>query len=305
MFFLSGCGKSKLEEVNHRTSEHVSKPFKKNRIEQGYLIAFYNLAESECDKKNYLFNPRYASLINDDVYLKQYAESVKDKVFSLKQMNTIAKQKVNLMLSNIYLLQKKYKSIPNPPLFLRVKMKLNIGNYLDHLSVLDQYYSNLPILSPEEKAYITSRYGNRCMEIISRSFTKSGNFAKKKSKRKSIAKQFSRSRVCKTHYGIDIKSSNTDIYASGGGVVIAAYRAPDFGNNIIIDHGHNIRSRYAHLDKIRVKVGEQVARGQNIGIQGNSGRSSGPHLHFEIIIKNQRINPEDFIKFLEIFDYRR
>lgn len=306
LFLLSGCAKSKLEEINLQNSEHVSKPFKQKKIESAYLIAFYDLTEEKIDP-NYLFNKKYASLINDDNYLFQYAEKVKNKTFTLKQINESAKKRVQHLLDHVYNMKKKYSNIPTPPLFLRIKMKLGIGNDLDYLSVLDQYYSNLPLLIPEEQAYITSKFGPRCRTVTTKStkIIKSKKSKKKSNKNKhtSTKQIIKTNRVCKIHHGFDIKSLDTDIYASGSGIV-SIYRAHDFGNNIVIDHGHNIKTRYAHLAKVFVKNGEQVARGQKIGVQGNSGRSSGPHLHFEIIINNTRINPEEFIKFSNILNMR-
>ena len=102
------------------------------------------------------------------------------------------------------------------------------------------------------------------------------------------------------HFGIDLQSKQHDIYAAGGALVEDVRRDWDFGNNIILNHGWNIKTRYAHLNKTFVKRGDYVVRGQKIGTQGCTGRSTGPHLHFEIIINNARINPEEFINFREV-----
>ena len=69
-----------------------------------------------------------------------------------------------------------------------------------------------------------------------------------------------------------------------------------FGRTIEIDHGHGITTRFAHLSKILVEHGQPIERGQKIGTLGNSGRSTGPHLHYEIRSWDQTLNP---IKFLE------
>jgi murein DD-endopeptidase MepM/ murein hydrolase activator NlpD len=65
---------------------------------------------------------------------------------------------------------------------------------------------------------------------------------------------------------------------------------------VAIDHGFDVKTRYAHLDKIKVKKGDFVEKGQVIGTQGNTGRSTGHHLHYEIRYKNKAIDPKKFLK---------
>lgn len=64
---------------------------------------------------------------------------------------------------------------------------------------------------------------------------------------------------------------------------------------ILIDHGNGFKTRYAHLNHISVKEGEAVIRGQEIGIQGRTGRATGDHLHFEIILNGKAVNPMNFL----------
>jgi murein DD-endopeptidase MepM/ murein hydrolase activator NlpD len=99
------------------------------------------------------------------------------------------------------------------------------------------------------------------------------------------------------HEGIDfVADPGTRVVASAGGVVLAAEYHPEYGNLIEIDHGNDFTSRYAHLSKINVKVGQIVKRGQAIGASGNTGRSTGPHLHFEVRFKSVAQNPERFLQ---------
>ena len=86
------------------------------------------------------------------------------------------------------------------------------------------------------------------------------------------------------------------VIASAGGVVQTAEFHPQYGNLIEIDHGNEFTSRYAHLSKINVKLGQIIKRGQEIGASGNTGRSTGPHLHFEVRFKNM---PQDPARFLQ------
>ena len=97
----------------------------------------------------------------------------------------------------------------------------------------------------------------------------------------------------KPHHGLDfVAPKGTKIYATGDGIVtLSKYSRKGYGNEIIIDHFFGYNTRYAHLDEIIVKKGEKVKRGQLIGLLGNTGRSTGPHLHYEIRYFNRPINP--------------
>jgi len=95
------------------------------------------------------------------------------------------------------------------------------------------------------------------------------------------------------HYGIDIANSiGTPIYAADDGyVLLAGQDTWGYGLQIVIDHGNGFRTRYAHLSKILVKAGQAVKRGEKIALMGNTGRSTGPHLHFEIIKNGVPVDP--------------
>lgn len=100
------------------------------------------------------------------------------------------------------------------------------------------------------------------------------------------------------HYGIDIANGvGTDIKAADGGVVTRAGRAGSYGNLIIIDHQNGMSTRYAHLSRIDVKVGQTVEQGQSIAKMGNTGRSTGPHLHFEVRVGGKAVNPLNYVKY--------
>lgn len=94
------------------------------------------------------------------------------------------------------------------------------------------------------------------------------------------------------HYGLDIAAATgTPVYAAAAGRVVYAGSAGTYGNLVKIDHGNGIVSAYAHNSRIRVRVGEYVTAGQHIADVGNTGRSSGPHLHFEVEVNGERIDP--------------
>jgi murein DD-endopeptidase MepM/ murein hydrolase activator NlpD len=100
----------------------------------------------------------------------------------------------------------------------------------------------------------------------------------------------------KKHNGMDFSGpTGTPIYATGNGKVKRAdNRASGFGNHIEIDHGYGYSTIYAHLSKYNTKAGQQVKRGDLIGFVGSTGRSVGPHLHYEVHKNGKPINPINF-----------
>ena len=99
------------------------------------------------------------------------------------------------------------------------------------------------------------------------------------------------------HRGIDLAArSRTPIYATADGVVTRAGWNGGYGRVVYIKHPFGIETRYAHLARIRVKKGQSVSRGQKIGDMGNSGRSTGTHLHYEVRVGGKAVNPMIFIK---------
>lgn len=99
------------------------------------------------------------------------------------------------------------------------------------------------------------------------------------------------------HEGVDfIAEVGAPIKAAAGGVVIYSDRHPEYGNMVEIDHGDGLVTRYAHASKCLVNLGEVVLQGQKIAEVGNTGRSTGPHLHFEIRHNDKPQNPARFLK---------
>lgn len=100
----------------------------------------------------------------------------------------------------------------------------------------------------------------------------------------------------KMHSGIDFTApTGTPIYATGNGRVVPAPNgASGYGNHVVIDHGFGYKTLYAHMYKSKVRMGERVKRGQLIGYVGNTGLSSGPHLHYEVIKNGNKINPINY-----------
>jgi murein DD-endopeptidase MepM/ murein hydrolase activator NlpD len=103
----------------------------------------------------------------------------------------------------------------------------------------------------------------------------------------------------KMHKGIDVAApTGTKVYAAGSGKVLKITSSDDgYGNCIVIEHGYGFVSRYAHLSGFKIKEGDEVKKGDLIGLVGSTGRSTGPHLHYEIEKDGERIDPKKYIQF--------
>jgi murein DD-endopeptidase MepM/ murein hydrolase activator NlpD len=98
------------------------------------------------------------------------------------------------------------------------------------------------------------------------------------------------------HTGLDFPSPvGTDIHAAASGVVRTAEMHPEYGLMLEIDHGNGLMTRYGHTSKILVKVGQLVQRGQVVAQVGTTGRSTGPHLHFEVLVEGVPQDPQRFL----------
>ena len=146
----------------------------------------------------------------------------------------------------------------------------------DKLGVLDSFLMDdrlarktIPTTLPITAGYYSSNYGQRIDPITGRSTF---------------------------HTGVDlIAPQGTPVLAAAGGVVSAVEFQPEYGNIVDVDHENGLTSRYAHLSKSIVKVGDVVMKGQNIALVGSTGRVTGPHLHFEVREKGIPLNPNKFL----------
>ena len=114
-------------------------------------------------------------------------------------------------------------------------------------------------------------------------------------------------KTVKFHAGMDFSANvGTPVYVTGNGQVKQAGWDGLFGNSIVVDHGFGYVTRYAHLSKIKVKAGQKVVRGEVIGEVGSTGKSTGPHLHYEVHVKGQVVNPVNYY-FMDLSadDYER
>jgi len=140
----------------------------------------------------------------------------------------------------------------------------------NELITLTGLFANMPVTKPVENYYISSGYGRRLDPL---------------SKRRAM------------HYGVDMAGWwNTPVMASADGVVSFAGRNGAYGNFVEVDHGNGFRTRYGHLKRIKVKKGQRVERGQVVGLMGSTGRSTGPHLHYEVWFADKPLNPLKIFK---------
>ncbi len=102
-------------------------------------------------------------------------------------------------------------------------------------------------------------------------------------------------RTKRMHQGMDFTApTGTDIYATGNGVVIASEWKQGYGNTVVLDHGFGYKTLYAHLYESYVEKGDVVKRGDVIAAVGNTGKSTGPHLHYEVRVRNTPVDPMNY-----------
>ncbi|MFD1630024.1 M23 family metallopeptidase [Pseudopedobacter beijingensis] len=102
-------------------------------------------------------------------------------------------------------------------------------------------------------------------------------------------------KIKKMHAGIDLSAPiGTPIYATGDGVVVSQGTERGYGNQIIINHGYGYSTKYAHMSRFKARRGQKVNRGDIIGYVGNTGASTGPHLHYEVYKNGKVVNPMNF-----------
>ena len=140
---------------------------------------------------------------------------------------------------------------------------------LDTLEVRHDVRAKIPSIRPTDTGWVSSRFGMR-----NDPFTGKGRF----------------------HHGLDFSvPQGTDVRVTGDGVIFAVQQQRGLGKVIKVDHGNSVMTVYAHLDRFDVKKGDTVYRGQVIGKSGNTGRSTAPHLHYEIRVQGRSVNPVPYI----------
>ncbi len=129
--------------------------------------------------------------------------------------------------------------------------------------------AHTPAISPVEEIRITSKFGYRKDPFTG---------------------------LRRPHKGLDFGAPRgTPVFATADGRVVMVKRVPTFGKVVMIDHGYGYETVFGHLHSFNVKVGDKVKRGDIIGTVGNTGRSNGSHLHYEVRINNKQVDPMDFV----------
>ncbi|MBB4007730.1 M23 family metallopeptidase [Allorhizobium taibaishanense] len=140
---------------------------------------------------------------------------------------------------------------------------------LNRLEAARETAKDMPFANPAASHEITSPFGNRPDPLLGR---------------------------LAMHTGIDFRASNgSPVKSAGAGTVVTAGPTGGYGNMVEIDHGQGVTTRYGHMSKILVQAGEKVDPGQVVGLSGSTGRSTGPHLHYEIRKNGVPINPTGFL----------
>jgi len=141
---------------------------------------------------------------------------------------------------------------------------------LDRQARLRALASLLPLSAPADDFYVSSGFGKRRDPFTN---------------------------LVASHTGIDlIAPFRSPVMATAPGTVTFSGWEQGYGRMVEVDHGFGVRTRYAHLDRITVKKGETIAHGQQVGTLGNSGRSTGPHLHYEILVGGKPVDPLRFME---------
>lgn len=152
--------------------------------------------------------------------------------------------------------------------FAAQKQALDFEHLIKILEEKRNLLASTPSIKPID-GWITSRFGYRVSPFTGR-------------------KEF--------HSGLDISNRNgTEIIATANGRISYAAEKMYIGNMVMIDHGHGIVTKYGHMKKLLVKQGQQVKRGDVIGLVGNTGRSTGPHVHYEVRVNGAAVNPLNYI----------
>jgi len=181
------------------------------------------------------------------------------------------------------------------------------------LTIIEKYEIELPQLYTKEKA-VASLYEKKVVVITTTQYptTPSSGFSTSRStisKKVNLGISFVKpvsgivtsrfgSRWGSTHTGIDVgASTGTSIYAASSGTVLFSGWKGTLGKLIVVNHGNGIQTYYAHCSSLLVSAGDTVTAGQQIAKVGNTGRSTGPHLHFEIRLNGSALNPQSYIGF--------
>lgn len=206
----------------------------------------------------------YIIYLNFNIFSLKDTIKTKDNLYNIQINNRINElNQLNTQLTDLQrLLDIGLDLSNNNDIYLNKPIDLNDKNHL--LSIL-------PSGSPLINTFVTSGFGNRYHPI---------------------------SKSKKLHTGLDFRAKiGTKVYATADGIVLKSRSnyQEGYGNMIVIMHNYGFKTLYAHMSEVYLKAGDIIPKGTLIGLTGNSGNSSGPHLHYEVKFINKFINPKDFL----------
>ena len=201
----------------------------------------------------------YADLpsVDEDVRAGGTGGAVNDYATSYNELLPVSDLNLNSLESNLSSLGR--------------EITLQLNSYEQIYSKLSQDVERLrktPSISPVNRGYLTSSFGTRADPWTGKR---------------------------RMHHGQDFGVlTGTPVYAPADGVVKSRNGKTGYGKTVILDHGYGIKTIFAHLSKYAIKPGDTVKRGDLIAYSGNTGRSTGPHLHYEVRVKNAPVNPRHY-----------
>jgi len=149
------------------------------------------------------------------------------------------------------------------------RLQRSMGELLEYFHDAETILDSTPSINPARNPWLTSTFGRRRDPVLG---------------------------LWMMHKGIDIGGQTDDhIVAPAGGVIIFAGYFGGYGRKLVIDHGYGLQTHFAHLNKFEASVGDRVRRGQLVAYMGSTGKSTGPHLHYEVRRNGQPLNPLPFI----------
>lgn len=278
-FVLSGCSTTGTHQTAQLVSKFRTELKEKYGIKHGDVVAKFDLENIGKDDSK-LFASYYGSAVNNNSSNRKVLDDFSKKYRYNDLIQSTAYKKLG-MLNNVLLqIDKKHKFFGGNVRHKLASMSAQFKkhpehsrkdkkDYLETLAWLHDATKYLPIFVPMDNAKVSSPFGTR-------------NHPHKKKKIH--------------HAGLDLMGKmNCHVYAAADGVVEVIARAQGYGNMIIVRHSKDVKTRYAHLSKMVAYEGNRVLQGQLIGHQGCSGTATGHHLHFEVIVRNQAVDPMLFI----------
>lgn len=268
LIFLAAC--SNTSRDHSKLIKNIDKQlWINNNISNGHIVASYNLARIH--KNDCIHAKDYGSVINNEPPNNLFIKKIKQKKLTTNFIHKEAERKIKLIKDLMIKLDTKYRFLSHleSRLFKHSYASTKGHDYYKELLYLDKILTHIPIMLPNSSSTVTSHYGLRrhpCKKNV------------------------------RMHFGIDlVNQKSTPIYSSAMGIVTKAEKTNGYGNMVEVKHSQSFTTIYAHLKKIDVHKGDRVLKGQQLGIQGNSGNATKEHLHFEIKLDGKTVDPFDFI----------